>query len=231
MRREPFTVGSYVHIVKRGTRGLPIVRDESDRHRFLLMLRHFNDEFCPDNWFRDLLEAGLIHSMVRPTNWPPQRKIVQIVCFCLLENHLHLLLKEIIPGGIAKFMRRLGVGMANHFNEKYQEKGSLFQGAYRSRTIDANDYLQYVSAYIQVKNCFELYPGGYELACRNFTKAFDWAEKYSYCSLGEFMQKREKIITGPNLLSEIFAQVEYKVFCDDFISGRMKEENNFVHFE
>ncbi len=230
MRKEPYEVGSYVHVIKRGTRGLPIVKDYHDRWRFLLMLRHFNDEFCPDNWFRDLMEADLLHSFGRPDVWPNQKKLVEIICFCLVENHLHLLLKELVDGGIAMFMRRLGVAMTNRFNEKHQEKGSLFQGPYRSRTVDEDGYLQYVSAYIQVKNCFELYPGGYEVACQNFDLAFKWGENYPYCSLGEFTGVREQIITTSEILSDIFTPAEYKDFCRDFIGGRSTDDDG-VTFE
>lgn len=220
MRREPYSAGSYVHVVKRGTRGLPIVRDDRDRRRFILMLRHFNDQFCPDNWFKDLLEAGLVHSFERPPSWPPQKKLVEIICFCLMNNHFHLLLKEIIEGGITRFMKRLGVGMTNYFNEKYQEVGSLFQGSYKSRTIDDDIYFQYVSVYIQVKNCFELYPGGYQAASKNFNRVFEWAKNYPYCSLGEFMGICRKAITDPGLLSDVFTSRKYQAFCRDFITGR-----------
>lgn len=117
-------------------------------------------------------------------------------------------------------MRRLGVGMTNHFNEKYYEKGSLFQGAYRSKTVDVDEYFQYVSAYIQVKNCFELFPVGYKKACQNFDQALEWAQNYPYCSLGEFTERREKVITDYDLLSQIFSSEEYVDFCRDFIVGR-----------
>jgi len=220
MRREPFTVGSYVHVIKRGTRGLPIVKDENDRRRFLLMLRHFNDQFCPDNWFKDLTEANLIHSFNRPDTWPRQEKLVEIICFCLVENHFHLLLREILTGGVTKFMRRLGIGMSNHYNEKYRERGSLFQGAYKLRTIDEDDYLKYVSAYIQVKNCFELFLSGYQKASKNFDQAYSWARQYPYCSLGEFVGDCERVIIDPELLTEIFSPAEYRDFCRDLIIGR-----------
>jgi len=45
MRIEPFTAGSYVHVLKRGARGIDIVRDESDRWRFLRILFFMNDEY------------------------------------------------------------------------------------------------------------------------------------------------------------------------------------------
>jgi hypothetical protein len=223
MSREPFTVGSYVHAIKRGARGLSIVKDDHDRHRLMLMLRHFNDKFCPDNWFRDLLDHNLVSTFGRPPDWPVQDKLVEIICFCLVENHLHLLLKELVGGGIAQFLRRVSIGLSKHFNEKYQERGSLFQGPYRSRTIDDDGYLQYVSAYIQVKNCFELFPRGYKEACQNFGDAFEWAQNYPYCSLGEFMGVRKKAISEAELLSEIFTPREYKEFCQDFIEGRFED--------
>ncbi len=236
MRKEPYTVGSYVHVIKRGSRGLPIVKDENDRRRFLLMLRHFNDEFYPDNWFKDLLDAKLTHSFERPTVWPSQKRIVEIICYCLVENHFHFLLREIVEGGIARFMKRLGVGMAKYFNEKYKEKGSLFQGAYRSKTISDDTYFHYVSAYIQVKNCLELHPSGYHLACRNFENSFLWAEKYPYSSLGEFTGVETKNIITRGLLSETFTPTEYKEFCRDFISSRLdmsdiRNEAGFLNLE
>lgn len=66
MRQEEIQIGSYVHVVKRGTRGLPIVRDDSDRFRFLLMLTHFNDHFASLNWYRDLQDDELHNSLKRP---------------------------------------------------------------------------------------------------------------------------------------------------------------------
>lgn len=231
MRKEPFDVGSYVHVIKRGTRGLPIVKDDHDRRRWLLMLRHFNDQFCPDNWFEDLSVSNLVYSFDRPDKWPKQEKLVEIICFCLVENHFHLLVKEIVPGGVAKFMKRLGVGMSGHYNEKYKEKGSLFQGPYKLRTVDEDDYLNYVSAYIQVKNCFELFPGGYKKACENFDQAYDWSGKYPYCGLGELIGAREQIITSSESLGEIFTSAEYKDFCRDFIIRRSEIPEELVTFE
>ena len=134
MRKEPYGVGSFIHVIKRGTRGLPIVRDKKDRERFLYILAHSNDVFEPENWFRDISVEGR-PSFERPVSWPEQQKIVRIHAFCLLTNHFHLLLEEITEGGTAKFMQRVGTTMTKHFNEKYREKGSMFQGSYKSRTI------------------------------------------------------------------------------------------------
>ena len=232
VRSEPYGLDDYVHVIKRGVRGLPIVKNEHDRHRFLLMLRHLNDRFYPEDWFDDLRLANLIDSFERPDFWPPQKPLVGLVCFCLLNNHFHLLLHEITPGGISKFMQRLGTSMARHFNAKYQEQGALFQSAYRSRTINDEDYLGYVSAYIQVKNCFELYPDCRAVTLKNFDQLFAWAEQYPDSSLGETTGYRPRLLTTEPIISEMFAPKEYKEFCRDFIIGRNQDEaDELIAFE
>jgi len=224
MRKEPYSIGSYVHVVNRGSRGLSIVKDDRDRWRFLLMLRHFNDQFYPEDWFKDLIDAELVSTLKRPDTWPDQKKLVTIISFCLLDNHFHLLLKELEPDGVAKFMKRLGIGMAKYYNARYEEKGALFQGGYKLRAVNDNDYLQYLSAYIQIKNCFELHSKGFRSACQNFDQVFDWAQSYPYCSLGEMIGTQARIITDPEILSEISTAKEYKDYCRDFIDGKFENE-------
>ncbi len=220
MRKEEFTVGSYVHIVKRGTRGLPIVRDDTDRFRFLLMLRHFNDTHAPQNWYRDLETANVHRSLARPPFWPEQEKLVHIVAFCLVENHFHLILQEVSLGGISSFMKRLGTGMAKRFNERYKESGSLFQGAYRAKTISDDNYFRYVSAYVQLKNGFDLYPGGQKSALENFNQAYEWVASYPYSSLGDYLGSFERPIIDKTFLGSLFTPREYRDFCEDVVQGR-----------
>ncbi len=55
------------------------------------------------------------------------------------------------------------------FNVKYKTKGSIFQGSYKGKTIETDDYLKRLAVYIMVKNSFELYPGGIKLAMQNLS--------------------------------------------------------------
>ena len=95
MRVEPYVVGSYVHVLKRGARGLPITRDEKDKWRFVRLLYYMNDEFKDDFWERSTIELDLF---ARPEIWPEQKPIVKILAWTLMPNHFHLLLQETIEG-------------------------------------------------------------------------------------------------------------------------------------
>lgn len=180
MRVEPFGVGSVVHAIKRGARGMEIVRDESDQWRFAKNLFILNDEYQSDNVGRDI--EGLPFAD-RPEHWPERDPLVAILAWTLMPNHFHLLLLEIKQGGIAKFLQRICGSMSAGFNEKYKERGSIFQGPYKSRTIDTDRYLNQVIPYIAVKNVLELYPrGGLRGALKEFDKAWKWAETYPFSS-------------------------------------------------
>lgn len=186
MRKEPFSVGSYVHVLKRGAKKTVIVRDNDDRWRFLKLLRYLNDENVPRNWDREITNLHISEGFVRPAHWPKPKPYVSILAYCLMDNHFHLLLQERMEGGVAKFMQRLCTSMSSYFNAKYQDSGTLFQSAYKARTVENDDYLQYLAAYIQLKNTFERYPDGLHEAIRNFNNALLYAEEYPFSSLPVF---------------------------------------------
>ena len=120
------------------------------------------------------------------------------------------------------FMKKLGQSMTEHANLKHKEKGSLFQGAYKSKTIKTNEYLQHLAVYIMVKNVFELYPkNGLVGAQENFEDAWRWAIAYQFSSFGDYagVRNNSPIITK-GILEEIFdTSVKFKSFSRDVIVG------------
>jgi len=211
-------------VVKRGARGLPIVEDDFDQYRFLRLLYHMNDEYLNENW--DVLKSA--QGLNRPSVWPERQTITNVVAFTLMPNHMHLLLQETQTGGVSTYMRKVGQSMSNHHNEKYKQSGSLFQGSYKSKTIKSDMHLRYVSAYIMVKNVFELYPhGGIGGARHNFERAWEFAQRYEFSSLRHYTGDRIPVIDR-NILEEIYEKADdYKEFARDVIIGGKWKQSEF----
>lgn len=186
MRIEPYTVGSIVHVIKRGARGMNIVENADDQWRFVKTLFLLNDSYSNENWHR---ETEHLKFLERPEHWPERDPLVKILGWTLLSNHFHLLLQETQEGGIAKFMQRLGGSMSLCFNVKYKGQGSIFQGAYKARKVEGDDYFRYLIFYILVKNVFEMYPGGISAAVDNFDEAWEWALSYPFSSFSTHILK------------------------------------------
>ncbi|MFA5744721.1 MAG: transposase [Candidatus Paceibacterota bacterium] len=177
MRVEQFSIGSVIHVTKRGAHGMDIVRDSDDRNRFVKSFFSLNDTYTDPNWHRETANLPLFE---RPDHWPLREPLVRVLAWTLLSNHFHFLLQEIREGGTAKFMQRFGGSLSICFNLKYKEKGSLFQSAYHARTVSETSHLNYLVFYILVKNVLEMYPGGLAAAYGNFNHAWEWASYYQF---------------------------------------------------
>ena len=227
MKRD-FKVGNLIHIYNRGNRKMPIVRDENDKWRFLKILRFFNDQNSSHNVFRQL--NYIIKSGNRHFDWPKelekQKPLVKILDYHLKKNHYHLATKEIIAGGTSKFMKKLGDGFTNYVNIKYEEVGSVFQGAYKAKVLIGDmRNIHYLDAYIQVFNAFEDYPGGIEKALQEFDKAFEFAMDNPFCSLGECFGRRNLGIIDRDILKDTYPNLEaYKEFARDALLVRNARE-------
>lgn len=240
MRKEPFTTGDFVHVYTRGNRKQDIVREKGDWWHFLKMLFYLNSELLVANPSRVIQNISGVHlgtHLVKPQNffeWPlflPERKpLVKIVAFVLMKNHFHLLLKEIREDGTSRFMQKLCTSLATHFNKRYGEVGRFFQGSYHAKRIDNDDYLSYLSLYIQLKNTLQRYPGGLAFALEQFDRAFQWAIDDPFTSLGDYAGERSSPIIDKDILAEIFPTPEsYKRFARTCFSQEQDWENKINH--
>ncbi len=77
-------------------------------------------------------------------------KICDILAYCLMPNHFHLLLKQNTNGGITEFLSKLSNSYTKYFNLKYDRVGALFQGEFKSVLIESDEQLVHVSRYIHL---------------------------------------------------------------------------------
>lgn len=70
----------------------------------------------------------------------------KIYGYCLMNNHLHVLIKEDEELGTS--IKRMTVGYVSWHNNKYERTGHLFQNRYKSEPVETEDYLITVLRYI-----------------------------------------------------------------------------------
>ncbi len=76
--------------------------------------------------------------------------LAEIICFCLMPNHFHILVKQIEDSGITTFLSKLSNSYTRYFNTKYKRVGPLFQGSFKAVRIEDDEQLLHVSRYIHL---------------------------------------------------------------------------------
>lgn len=143
MRKEPLVTGEYYHVYNRGVDKRDIFSSYKDLERFKESIKQFNQ-------VEGIGSLEIYHKSERAlgSHWQLKTKpLVAIVAFCINPNHFHFLLKQIADGGIAKFMQKTLGGYTYYFNKKNQRSGSLFQGTFKSKLVEQDDYLRKIFAY------------------------------------------------------------------------------------
>jgi putative transposase len=211
MRKTVFANEACYHIFNRGVDKREVFLDEEDYLRFLTCLREFNDNskyeqriFLKNQKVMDSKELSSCTQELSSLE-ESQQPLVEIICYCLNPNHYHLILKQLVENGIKIFMHKLGTGYTNYFNKKYNRSGALFQGPFKAIQIDSNDYLLYLSVYVNSNYIIHGYEKGAKLLS---------GSEWRYCSVLDYLGKRNGTLCKKEIILNQFSEGQYAQFLE-----------------
>src|SRR6056297_189450 len=116
-RRLKSETGIY-HVVLRGINKQTVFEDTEDNEMFMLTLNQYK-----------------------------QKSGYKLLAYCLMGNHVHLLMKT-EDESLGQCFKRIGASYVHWYNLKYYRVGHLFQDRYKSEVVETDDYLKAVIRYI-----------------------------------------------------------------------------------
>ena len=181
-RRARIPSGSEVyHVMLRGTNKQRIFEDEKDNIRFLDTVNRYKSE------------CGY-----------------KVLAYCLMGNHVHLLIK-CEYAELASAFKRICGSYAYYFNHKYKRTGHLFQDRFRSEAVENDEYLLTALRYIH----------------RNPVKAgiVSDPEDYPYSSYGEYVGY-PKAYADTELILEMMSPEEFVRYTNDSTDDALADEES-----
>ena len=179
----------YYHIYNRGNNKEPIFLSDDNYHFFLRRLHHYYDQAA-----------------------------VQLIAYCLMPNHYHLLIyihKEI---DFSNVMRAFTISYTRSFNNWHRRVGHLFQSDFQARGIERDGYLPHLCRYIHlnpVKSMLVKNPEDWE-----YSDYRDWISiKQPTTRIEQSAREMGYLLTFSKyeLRDELFGSAhEYKIFVMDF---------------
>jgi putative transposase len=230
MPREPRNLenGEIYHIIQRGIEDKPLFLDENDYYRGIFSLYEFNNanpvEIRERRAARRRLKDLVAHggpspvSLIEIEEAEKKRRnlFVEILAFCLMPNHLHLILRQIRDNGISEFMKKLG-GYVSYFNLKYKRKGHLFQDKFKAVHIKDDEQLKTAFVYVHANPVSLVEPGWKEKGIKDLAKTKEFIENYKWSSYADYIGgKNFPSLTSREFLLEVMGGSDG---CRRFING------------
>lgn len=230
LRKTNLVSGEIYHIYNRGVDKRDIFMDDEDRLRFVHDLFEFNDKNQTINLTMYLNFKNRLKEVGLPKVNAKQREIlVEILAFCLMNNHFHLMIRQKTDNGITEFMRKLGTGYTNYFNKKYKRTGALFQGKFKSVNIKKDSHLMYLPIYIHLNPLDYKFKEWREGKVNDPKKTIDFLNTYRWSSYLDYIGQKNfpSVIKKDFLLKRLGDEEKQKKEIFNWIKSFKLNNKNF----
>lgn len=227
-----FVNGEFYHIVNRAIEGRNLFQQVADYFRFIFCLYELNDKNIVDMRLRINQRKARNHKNYEGLTFVDSREaLVEIIVFCLMPNHYHLLIKQLKDNGISLFMKKLGDSYVGYFNEKYKRKGrgSIFQGHFKAVHIKTQKQFMNVICYV-FTNPVELLEKAWKgKGVKNPQRAIEYVESYQWSSFPDCIGKKNfPSVTKREFLFEVFGSAEnLKKTVEDWVFYKAEVRKTF----
>lgn len=189
LKRPNLIIDEIYHVVLRAVGDTIIFNDENDYYRGIFALYEFNNAKPVDIWHRRIerKKEKILEALEGRTFQAPKRELlVDVLAFCFMPNHIHMILKQIRENGITRFMQKVGTGYAVYFNKKYNRRGHLF-GRFRAKHIKDDIQLSNAFAYTHVNPVSLIEPNFKENGIANPEKSIVFLKNYKWHSYPDYI--------------------------------------------
>jgi putative transposase len=174
---------SYYHVYFRGGNRSRIFRDATDYEKMLQLFARYLSLLEVKN------SAGI--------SFPNYYNKLELESFCLMPNHVHLLIYQRQQAAMTEFMRSLLTSYSMYFNKKYKHTGPLFESRYKAALISDDSYLEHITRYIHLNPRY-------------------WRD-YEYSSLPYYLHQVTDEWIDPKRILDLFSgPAEYLEFLEDY---------------
>ncbi len=187
-----FAQGEFYHIFNRGVEQRLVFSDRRDYQRFLQTLDYYRFKNPPSRF------SFKSRSIKKPHD---PSLLVEIVAFCLMPNHFHLLLKQVEENGISIFLSKVSNSYTKYFNTKHKRVGPLLQGSFKAVRVESDEQLVHLSRYIHLNPLM-----GYLV--KNL-------KEYQFSSYNQFLELSDGFCQPEYVLAQFSSPADYEQFVLD----------------
>jgi putative transposase len=151
-RKSPLATGETYHVFNKSIADYVIFNTDSEYDRMIAAIQYYRAENKNLSFSRFIKlsqgENNLIEISARDTK--VKTKIVEIIAYCVMPTHFHLVLQQLQDNGISVFMNNILNSYSKYFNIKHKRKGPLWEGRFKNVLVDTDEYLFHLTRYMHL---------------------------------------------------------------------------------
>lgn len=225
MRKEEFVLEEYYHIYSRTILNIPEFEDFENALKLsqAFLLANSTESTKAFECFRNS----------KNTNWRKSveiawrgDKLVDVLAYAIMPDHYHLLVKEKQENGVSNFLQKCNTSIAKYINTKKERRGSLFEGPFKAKHIDSNNYLLHLSLYIHLNPLDFIDSKNWrEGGLKNWTSKKKKLLAYPWSSLKSFLYEdyEDWILSGTEIIRDQFKdRKDYEKFLREWSTENLE---------
>lgn len=149
----PLVTDGVYHICTKSIAGFKIFNSDSEFTRIQDVYRYYEFEKPPmrfSYFFRQKQMNDKKKEKYFTNSSKKVKRIVDILAYCVMPTHIHLILKQLKENGISVFMKNVLNSYTRYFNTKHKRKGPLWEGRFKRACVDTDEYLLHLTRYIHL---------------------------------------------------------------------------------
>lgn len=149
-RKDPLVNDQYYHIFSRSIGKFTIFNNDHEFGRFRQLMELFR--FVDFNYkYSEFIELNASKRLeILSGLYQKPDVLIEIIAFCLMPTHFHLILKQKNTDGITNYISRVLNGYSRYFNVKHRRTGPLWSGRFKNVLVLDNDQLLHLTRYIHL---------------------------------------------------------------------------------
>ena len=193
-KRKIFLVNKeFYHVINRGIFSQNIFLNKWNYQRALESLFFYQNDKLPIKYSSFITKSKKEKNKLLSKIKSKKLFLAEIIAYCLMPNHFHLLLKQKVNNGISKFIGSFTNSYAHYFNSRTKRKGPLFETKFKAIRIETEKQLIHVSRYIHLNPYSS-----------HVVKNFKDLEVYPYSSLPEYLGKATPELCQKDVILNLF---------------------------
>lgn len=149
MRKYELVVGQVYHVFTKSIAEFKIFNNKSSYRRMIEVMRYYQKKPLI-KFSRFIKSQKIIQKNFKKSPFNDKEKLVEIIAYCLMPTHLHLILKQLKENSISIFMSNILNSYTRYFNTKHKRKGPLWEGRFKNVLIENDEQLLHLTRYIHL---------------------------------------------------------------------------------